>query len=86
MPGSVRHLLERVAELLLADAVDALDLLLLAQLLRVLRRLAAARRALAVLAGAYGRRSTGHFSVKHLVPFRKSLVPSRRHCLQLGPV
>src|SRR5919206_76390 len=36
--------------------------------------------------GAYGRRSTGHFSVKHLVPFRKSLVPSRRHCRQLGPV
>src|ERR1044071_6476641 len=36
--------------------------------------------------GAYGRRSTGHFSVKHLVPFRNSFVPSRRHCLQLGPV
>src|SRR5919206_4576410 len=36
--------------------------------------------------GAYGRRSTGHFSVKHFVPFRKSLVPSRRHCRQLGPV
>src|ERR1051325_9547650 len=35
--------------------------------------------------GGYGRRSTGHFSVKHLVPFRKSFVPSRRHCLQLGP-
>ena len=45
-----RHLLEGVAELLLADAVDALDLLLLAELLRVLRRLAAAGRALAVLA------------------------------------
>ena len=36
--------------------------------------------------GGYGRRSTGHFSVKHLVPFKKSFVPSRRHCLQLGPV
>src|SRR6185436_2841668 len=36
--------------------------------------------------GAYGRRSTGHFSVKHFVPLRKSFVPSRRHCLQLGPV
>src|SRR5580700_860103 len=35
--------------------------------------------------GAYGRRSTGHFSVKHFVPFRKSFVPSRRHCRQLGP-
>ena len=46
-----RHLLEGVAELLLADPVDALDLLLLAELLRVLRRLAAARRALPVLAG-----------------------------------
>src|SRR3954469_2162131 len=35
--------------------------------------------------GAYGRRSTGHFSVKHLVPLRNSFVPSRRHCRQLGP-
>ncbi len=41
-----RDALERVAELLLAHAVDALDLLLLTQLLRVLRRLAAAGRAL----------------------------------------
>src|SRR3954463_16816619 len=36
--------------------------------------------------GAYGRRSTGHFSVKHFVAFRNSLVPSRRHCRQLAPV
>ena len=43
------HPLERVAELLFADAVDALDLLLLAELLGVLRRLAAAAGALAVL-------------------------------------
>ena len=49
--GLRRDLLERVAELLLAQPVDALDLLLLTQLLRVLRRLAAARRRLAVLAG-----------------------------------
>src|SRR5688500_19083248 len=35
--------------------------------------------------GGVGRRSTGHFSVKHLVPLRKSFVPSLRHCLQLGP-
>src|SRR3954468_23177540 len=35
--------------------------------------------------GAYGRRSTGHFSVKHLVPLRNSFVPSRRHWRQLGP-
>src|SRR6476661_6920044 len=36
--------------------------------------------------GAYGRRSTGHFSVKHFVALRNSLVPSRRHCRQLAPV
>ena len=49
--GQRAHLLEGVPELLLAHPVDALDLLLLAQLLRVLRRLATARRRLAVLAG-----------------------------------
>jgi hypothetical protein len=49
-----RDLLERVAELLLRDAVDALDLLLLAQLLGVLRDLPAARRRLAVLARGVG--------------------------------
>src|SRR5215204_4575437 len=42
--------LERVAELTLTHAIDALDLLLLAELLRVLGRLAATRRVLAVLA------------------------------------
>src|SRR3989304_5530410 len=36
--------------------------------------------------GAYGRRSTGHFSVKHFVPLRKSFVPSRRQGRQVGPV
>src|SRR5437868_7290065 len=36
--------------------------------------------------GGVGRRSTGHFSVKHLVALRKSLVPSRLHCLQLDSV
>src|SRR5207302_1461413 len=54
VPGDARrraHALERVAELLLAQLIDALDLLLLAQLLGVLRRLAAARSVLAVLAG-----------------------------------
>ena len=50
-PRQRRHLLEGVPELLLAQAVDALDLLLLAQLLGVFRRLATARRVLAVLAG-----------------------------------
>src|SRR5205085_1504556 len=43
------HALERVAELPLAHAIDALDLLLLTKLLRVLARLAAARRTLTVL-------------------------------------
>src|SRR5215204_3823360 len=49
--GLRADLLERVAELLLGEPVDALDLLLLAQLLRVLRRLATARRRLAMLTG-----------------------------------
>src|SRR5207248_11788277 len=48
--------LERVPELPLRDAIDALDLLLLAELLRVLRHLAAAGSGSAVLAG--GRRTT----------------------------
>src|SRR5690606_4773081 len=43
------HLLERVAELTLRHAIDALDLLLLTELLRVLAHLAAAGRVLAVL-------------------------------------
>src|SRR6185312_4542923 len=43
------HLLEGVAELLLAQPVDALDLLLLTELLGIFRRLAAAGRALPVL-------------------------------------
>src|SRR5689334_11946292 len=47
-----RHLFEGVAELLLAEAIDALDLLLLAELLGILRRLTSARRALSVLAGS----------------------------------
>src|SRR5258705_586661 len=49
--GLRADLLERVAELLLAHTVDALDLLLLTELLGDLRRLAAARRRLAMLAG-----------------------------------
>src|SRR2546426_6452766 len=36
--------------------------------------------------GAYARRSTAHFSVRQRVPLRNSLVPSRRHSLQTGPV
>ena len=36
--------------------------------------------------GGVGRRSTGHFSVKHLVALRKSFVPSRRHWRQLASV
>jgi hypothetical protein len=28
----------------------------------------------------------GHFSEKHLVPFRKSFMPSRRQRRQTGPV
>src|SRR3954466_3650439 len=35
--------------------------------------------------GGYARRSTGHFSVRHLVPLRNSLVASRRQSRQLGP-
>src|SRR3954468_21343145 len=34
--------------------------------------------------GAYARRSTGHLSVKHFSPFRKSFSPSRRQCLHLS--
>src|SRR6185295_13619053 len=48
--GLRAHLVEGVAELLLAHAVDALDLLLLTKLLGELRRLAAAGRGLTVLA------------------------------------
>ena len=51
MPGSVVTRSNVLRNWRLAHAVDPLDLLLLAQLLRVLRRLAAARRGLAVLAG-----------------------------------
>src|SRR5512143_1299377 len=35
--------------------------------------------------GGYERRSTGHFSVKHFVPFRKSFWRSLRHNRQTGP-
>src|SRR4029079_13110800 len=34
--------------------------------------------------GGYERRSTAHFSVRQRSPFRKSFMPSRRHCLHFG--
>src|SRR5204863_3264368 len=34
--------------------------------------------------GGYERRSIAHFSVRQRSPFRKSFMPSRRHCLHLG--
>src|SRR4029077_12762130 len=36
--------------------------------------------------GGYERRSIAHFSVRQRSPLRKSFIPSRRHCLHLGPV
>src|SRR5581483_4079726 len=48
-PRQLGDLLERVAELLLAHAVNALDLLLFTELLGVLRRLAATGGVLSVL-------------------------------------
>jgi len=47
--GERRNTLERVTELPLAHAINALDLLLFAKLLGILGRLAATRRVLAVL-------------------------------------
>src|ERR1051326_818437 len=34
--------------------------------------------------GGYERRSIAHFSVRQRSPFRKSFMPSRRHCLHFG--
>src|SRR6266511_3536262 len=34
--------------------------------------------------GGYERRSIAHFSVRQRSPFRKSFIPSRRHCLHFG--
>src|SRR4051794_9577212 len=34
--------------------------------------------------GGYERRSMAHFSVRQRSPFRKSFMPSRRHCLHFG--
>src|SRR5207244_2289698 len=34
--------------------------------------------------GGYERRSIAHFSVRQRSPLRKSLMPSRRHCLHFG--
>src|SRR3954447_22028166 len=36
--------------------------------------------------GGYARRSTPHLSVRQRSPFRKSFMPSRRHCLHWEPV
>src|ERR1043165_8704104 len=56
-----RHPLERVAELLLVQAVDPLDLLLLAELLGVLRRLTATRLILSMLTRSVGTTLDGAF-------------------------
>ncbi len=72
------------AELAFEREVDALCLLLFAQLQAVAYNLRLA--VLAVLAGGKVALLNGALLEKHLVPFRKSFVPSRRQRRQTGPV
>jgi hypothetical protein len=81
-----RDLLERVAELLLRDAVDALDLLLLAQLLGVLRHLAAAGRVWPCWPGRVGAALDRALLGEALRALEEQLRAPRAALRQLGPV
>ncbi len=73
---------EITAELLLEDAVEALELLLFAQADAVFARLAAAVRACP--AAMLRSRSIGALGASQRLPLRYSLMPSRRHSWQTG--
>ena len=84
-PVRARGLLVVRAELAFQREVDALGLLLLAQLQTVADDFFTLR-SWPCWPGGKLRFSTGHLSVKHLAPFRKSFMPSRRQRRQTAPV